>query len=217
MDGVRLAERVCGWLTCATASRRQRGTPRLVRSIASSGASAREAFAGARRASATTSHPVDRAAATSAPLHARGRDPPHRYPQFPDGCTDETTFAECRGACPLLDYRIDELTHWQVYDVLSTGGILSALSDSMLTTDAATGEWWFGFGFVWGWFVRRLAAPVGRRARHVSSVDDTASHAARGRSVPTEPPRVWGACVVAQASTSSTGSTTTARYRSIVG
>ena len=37
--------------------------------------------------------------------------------KFPDGCTDATDFAHCRGACPLLDYRIDNLTDDQVYNL----------------------------------------------------------------------------------------------------
>ena len=62
------------------------------------------------------------------------------YFKFPDGCTDATDFAHCRGTCPLLDYRLDELADWQVYKVLDTGDILSALADFMLGTDPFTGE-----------------------------------------------------------------------------
>ena len=37
--------------------------------------------------------------------------------QFPDGCADDTDFMHCRGTCPLLDYRVDNLTDDQVYNL----------------------------------------------------------------------------------------------------
>ena len=63
------------------------------------------------------------------------------YLEFPDGCSYPESFDKCRGACPLLDYRLRELTDEQVYDVVDTGSILSALSSEMLSRDAATGRY----------------------------------------------------------------------------
>ena len=63
------------------------------------------------------------------------------YLKFPDGCSDDTDFAHCRGTCPLLDYRIDDLSDDQVYKVLDTGDILSSMTDYMIVTDNSTGKY----------------------------------------------------------------------------
>ena len=87
------------------------------------------------------------------------------YFKFPDGCTDATDFAHCRGACPLLDYRIDDLADWQVYKVLDTGDILTALADFMLGTDPFTGKYvvdgldYNGSITFYRWFIPVLCGP----------------------------------------------------------
>ena len=63
------------------------------------------------------------------------------YLKFPEGCDDGDSFDHCRGTCPLLDYRIDDLTDEQVYNVLYTGDILSSMTDYMIKTDNATGKY----------------------------------------------------------------------------
>jgi len=63
------------------------------------------------------------------------------YLKFPDGCTSDTDFAHCRGTCPLIDYRVDDLTHEQVYKVLDTGDVLSAMTDYMIVVDNITGKY----------------------------------------------------------------------------
>ena len=51
------------------------------------------------------------------------------YLEFPDTCEYPESFERCRGACPLLDYRIDELTPYQARARAARGRVWESAND----------------------------------------------------------------------------------------
>jgi hypothetical protein len=55
------------------------------------------------------------------------------YLKYPDGCAETDDFSTCRGSCPLIDNNMAHFSNDQIYMILDTGDILTAL-DGIVTS-----------------------------------------------------------------------------------